>query len=108
MTVAIVGLPAGLEPRVEHLEELKDAGKFDYYEINAREIVLYWRSLSPTAAGDEAIAFDVDVIAEIPGRYTGPASRAYLYYTAEQKLTIGRHVAETLVATEMVPTRDRV
>ena len=23
--------------------------------------------------------------AEIPGRYTAPASRAYLYYTAEQK-----------------------
>ena len=85
MTVAIVGLPAGLEPRVEHLEELKEAGQFDYYELNAREIVFYWRDLSPETTGDEAIDFDVDVIAEIPGRYTAPASRAYLYYTAEQK-----------------------
>ena len=85
MTVAIVGLPGGLEPRVEHLEELKEAGNFDYYELNAREIVFYWRSLSPDATDDKSIAFDVDVVAEIPGRYTGPASRAYLYYTAEQK-----------------------
>ncbi len=91
MTLAVVGLPAGLEPRVEHLEELKDAGVFDYYELNAREIVFYWRGLAPKSAdesdgGDKGpINFEVDVIAEIPGQYTGPASRAYLYYTAEQK-----------------------
>ena len=85
MTVAVVGLPAGLEPRVEQLEELKEAGQFDYYELNAREIVFYWRSLSPEAKEEGAVNFKVDVVAEIPGRYTGPASRAYLYYTAEQK-----------------------
>jgi hypothetical protein len=27
----------------------------------------------------------LDLVAQWPGKYTGPASRAYLYYTAEQK-----------------------
>jgi uncharacterized protein YfaS (alpha-2-macroglobulin family) len=85
MTVAIVGLPAGLEARVDQLDELKEAGNYDYYEINARELIFYWRSLSPEAKDAQRIAFDLDLVAEIPGRYTGPASRAYLYYTAEQK-----------------------
>jgi len=97
MTVAIVGLPAGLEPRVEHLDELQEAGEFDFYELNAREIVFYWRGVAPEARGAAAIDFNVDVVAEIPGRYTGPASRAYLYYTAEQK-----HWVEPL-AVEIAP-----
>ncbi len=28
----------------------------------------------------------LDLVATIPGRYTGPASRAYLYYTDDQKV----------------------
>ena len=32
MTVAILGLPAGLQPRADQLEELKQAGTIDYYE----------------------------------------------------------------------------
>jgi hypothetical protein len=85
MTVAIVGLPAGLEARTQQLEDLKKSGKFDYYEVNARELIFYWRSLGPDVKGDAQISFALDLIAEIPGHYTGPASRAYLYYTAEQK-----------------------
>jgi hypothetical protein len=85
MTIAIVGLPAGLEARADQLEELRKAGRFDYYETQARELIFYWRSLSPETAGETKVAFDLELVAEIPGRYTGPASRAYLYYTAEQK-----------------------
>ncbi len=85
MTTAIVGLPAGLEPRAEQLEELKDAGKYDYYEVRARELIFYWRSLAPSVKGDKKISLPLELVAEIPGHYTGPASRAYLYYTAEQK-----------------------
>jgi len=85
MTVAIVGLPAGLEARVDQLDELKDAGEFDYYEMTARELIFYWRSLSPDAKDDKKIKLHLDLVAEIPGQYTAPASRTYLYYTAEQK-----------------------
>ena len=81
MTVAIVGLPAGLEVRTEQFDELKKAGTIDYYETRAREVICYWRSLAPK----KKVKIKLDLIAAVPGKYTGPASRAYLYYTAEQK-----------------------
>ncbi len=81
MTVAIVGLPGGLEPRAEELDELQQDGRFDYYEIRGREVVFYWRTIEPDAVKE----VDFHVTAAIPGKYTGAASRAYLYYTAEQK-----------------------
>jgi len=85
MTLAIVGLPAGLEARPDQLEEMKEAGKFAYYEINARELIFYWRGLSKDTNHGDRIKLNLDLVAEIPGKYTAPASRAYLYYTAEQK-----------------------
>ncbi len=81
MTIAILGLPAGLEPRPDQLEELKKAGTLDYYETRAREVICYWRCLKPK----QKVAVKLDLIAAIPGKYIGPASRAYLYYTSEQK-----------------------
>ena len=33
----------------------------------------------------DTVALDFDLTANVPGRYTAPASRAYLYYTAENK-----------------------
>jgi uncharacterized protein YfaS (alpha-2-macroglobulin family) len=81
MTVAIVGLPGGVEPRVDELDELQEAGRFDYYEIRGREVVFYWRTVEPR--GSQEVEFHVT--AAIPGKYVGPASRVYLYYTAEQK-----------------------
>ena len=63
------------------LDELITGGTIDYYETRAREIVCYWRALAP----NKKIAVSLDLVAEIPGKYTAPASRAYLYYTAEQK-----------------------
>ena len=65
----------------EELNELMDAGKFDYYELRGREVIFYWRTIEPAARKP----VDFTVTATIPGKYTGPASRAYLYYTAEQK-----------------------
>ena len=81
MTIAILGLPAGLEPRADQLEELKETGAFDYYETRAREVICYWRALKPK----QQVSFKLDLVAAIPGKYTGPASRTYLYYTSEQK-----------------------
>ena len=81
MTVAVLGLPAGLEVRPDQLEELKDTRVIDHYETRGRELVCYWRSLAPR----KSIELNLELIAAIPGRYTGPASRVYLYYTSEQK-----------------------
>ena len=81
MTIAILGLPGGLTVRADQLEELKEDGTIDYYETHAREVICYWRSLAP----GRVVELKLDLVADIPGHYTAPASRAYLYYTAEQK-----------------------
>ncbi len=81
MTVAIVGLPAGLEAPTEVLDDLKKAGRFDLYERRGREIILYWRGLAPR----ESRSFGIDTVARIPGTTEGPASRAWLYYTPQSK-----------------------
>jgi uncharacterized protein YfaS (alpha-2-macroglobulin family) len=79
--IAIVGIPGGLEVRHDQLKELVKAGKIATYEVLGRDLVLYWRSL----AGGESVELPISVLAAIPGNYTGPASRAYLYYTDEDK-----------------------
>ena len=81
MTLAVVGLPAGLEIPTAVLEDLEKAERFDLWEIRGRELILYWRDLAP----DETKEVTLDLIARIPGKTTGPASRAYLYYTPDAK-----------------------
>ena len=81
MAVAVIGVPGGLEPRHDQLKELVKSGKTDAYEVIGREVVLYWRSLTP----EQKIELPLSLVAAVPGTYTGPASRAYLYYTDEFK-----------------------
>ncbi|NLI79718.1 MAG: A-macroglobulin complement component [Candidatus Riflebacteria bacterium] len=81
MPVAIIGLPGGLEPRHDQLKELVKAGTIDAYEVLGREVVLYWRAFKP----EEKRSVNLSLVAAIPGTYTGPAARAYLYYTDEHK-----------------------
>lgn len=81
MTIAIIGLPGGLEPRHTQLDELVKSGRIDFFEISGREVVIYLREMGK---GQE-VAFKIDVEAKIPGFYSGPASRIYLYYTNESK-----------------------
>jgi hypothetical protein len=90
MTVAIVGLPAGLT-LPEDLKQLKDAarlgengtkpGLISAFETRGRELILYWRDMAP----DRKIEVNLDLICRVPGEYSGPASRAYLYYNADHK-----------------------
>ena len=89
MVTAIVGIPAGLKVP-EDMKQLKlltdkpEDGKratVSYWEKRGRELVFYWRGLEK---GQE-VKFGVDLIADVPGEYRGPASRAYLYYGAEHK-----------------------
>ena len=90
MTVAVVGLPAGLT-LPEDMKQLKDLarlrndgterGPIDAWETRGRELVLYWRDLAP----DKKIEVSLQLICRVPGEYEGPASRAYLYYNADNK-----------------------
>jgi uncharacterized protein YfaS (alpha-2-macroglobulin family) len=79
--IAIVGIPGGLEVRHDQLKELVEAEKIAAYEVKGREVVLYWRSLK----AEERVELPLSLIAAVPGTYTAPASRAYLYYTDEHK-----------------------
>ncbi len=81
MTVAIVGLPGGLEPRHDQLKELVKSGAIDFYEVLGRDVVLYWRDMAP----EQVVEVRMSCIAAVPGKYTGAASRAYLYYTDNDK-----------------------
>ena len=81
MTMAIVGLPGGLEPVIESLDALRDAEEIDYYELRGREVLLYWRTMAP----DTRRRVTLTCLGEIGGTYQGPASRAYLYYNSESK-----------------------
>jgi uncharacterized protein YfaS (alpha-2-macroglobulin family) len=83
--VAIVGLPGGLEPRHDQLKELVKKGTIDAYEVIGRDVVLYWRGLD----GAQQVSVPLSLVAAVPGTYTGPASRAYLYYTDEHKTWVG-------------------
>jgi hypothetical protein len=90
MTVAIIGLPAGLS-LPEDLKQLKDLahmrnngtepGVISAWEIRGRELVLYWRELAPR----QHVRLKVDLVCRVPGQSRGPASRAYLYYNADHK-----------------------
>ncbi|MCA8940708.1 MAG: hypothetical protein KDB07_12900 [Planctomycetes bacterium] len=81
MSMAIVGIPAGLEVRHDKLKELVEAGRIAFYEVLGRDLALYFREFAPNAE----VSLSLDCVAEIPGQYTGPASRAYLYYGDEHK-----------------------
>lgn len=81
MTTAIIGLPGGVEARVDQLRDLKKAGAFDFFEIRNREVILYWTGLDPKA--EKVVRFEA--LASIPGQFTAPASCAYLYYEDDRK-----------------------
>ncbi|XAM01447.1 MG2 domain-containing protein [Phycisphaeraceae bacterium D3-23] len=79
--LAIVGIPGGLEPRYVQLKELVEQGTIASFEVIGRDVVLYWREMQP----EQVVEVSISCIAAVPGTYTGPASRAYLYYTNEHK-----------------------
>ncbi len=81
MSVANVGLPAGLRAPTAVLDALRDAGSFDLWEVRGRTLTFYWRALAPNATQE----FSVDCVATLPGTTTGPASSAYLYYTPDSQ-----------------------
>lgn len=85
MTMAILGLPAGLSAQPWQLKELQEKKVFDFYEVTGNNVVCYYRQMKP----GEVREINLDLKADIPGQYTAPASSAYLYYTAEYKDWVG-------------------
>jgi len=81
MTLARVGLPGGLTFQNWQLKELREKGLIAFFETRAREVILYFRDLKPKAVHE----IPLDLVASVPGTYTGPASSAYLYYTNDRK-----------------------
>ncbi len=84
LTVAILGLPAGLSlpddaPQLKALVE--GNGPIRRWELRGRELVLYCSDLAPNGA----VKVDLDLVCHFPGRFSGPASRAYAYYDGEHK-----------------------
>lgn len=81
MTIAKIGIPAGLSVQPWQLKELKEKGKMAYYEMFDNYLVLYYMGF---AAG-ETKTINLDLKADIAGTYKGKASNTYLYYTPEYK-----------------------
>lgn len=81
MTMAVVGIPAGMSVQPWQLKELQEKAVFDFYEIKGDVLSLYYRELGPS----EVRTINLDLKAEVPGKYTSRAGCAYLYYTNEHK-----------------------
>ncbi len=81
MSMAIIGIPGGLSPQPWQLKEMKEKQIFDYYEIIDNNLVLYYRELGPK----EVKRINLDLKADIPGKYIGAASSTYLYYSDAYK-----------------------
>jgi uncharacterized protein YfaS (alpha-2-macroglobulin family) len=90
MVLARVGIPGGLTYQTWQLDELRERKVIDFYETREREVILYFRGMAPRAK----LTVPLQLIASVPGKFTGPASQAYLYYTDEH-----RSVAEPLAFT---------
>jgi len=80
MAIAIIGIPAGLKLPADR-KQLRELRGIDYWEQRGRELILYWRGLNPK----QIIELNFDTIADVPGEFRGPASRAYLYYQLESQ-----------------------
>lgn len=81
MTIAVLGLPAGVSAQPWQLKELQEKKIVDFYEVTPSTVIFYFRQMKP----EEIRTINLDCKAEVPGFYTAPSSRAYLYYTNEYK-----------------------
>jgi len=93
MAIAKIGIPAGLSLQPWQLKELTEQKRVAYYEIFDNYLVLYWMGFAPK----ETKTIQLDLKAEIPGKYKAKAGNVYLYYTPE-----GKHWNEGLEV-EIVP-----
>lgn len=82
MTMAMIGIPAGLSVQAWQLKELQEKKVFDYYELFEGYVVLHYEQMTP----NQSKTVHLDLKADVPGSYEAPASSAFLYYTNENKV----------------------
>ncbi|MBL4650976.1 MAG: hypothetical protein JKY03_14690 [Aureispira sp.] len=82
MTMAMIGIPAGLSLQPWQLKELQEKKVVDYYELFDGYIVFHYEQLEP----NQTKIVHLDLKADVPGSYEAPASSAFLYYTNEHKV----------------------
>ncbi|HTH55424.1 MAG TPA: MG2 domain-containing protein [Cyclobacteriaceae bacterium] len=81
MSMALIGIPAGLSLQPWQLKELKEKEAFDFYEIMGDKLAVYYRELGPL----QTKVINLDMKADLPGSFLSTASCAYLYYSSEFK-----------------------
>ncbi|RQO37589.1 hypothetical protein DBR39_11900 [Chryseobacterium sp. KBW03] len=81
MTIAKIGIPAGLTLQNALLKDLIDKKQVSYYEIFDNYLVLYWEHFN----AEETKTINLDLKVEFAGTYTGKSSNVYLYYMPEAK-----------------------
>lgn len=81
MTVAKIGVPAGLTLQNALLKDLIDKKQISYYEIFDNYLVLYWEHMD----ANEKKVINLDLKVEFSGQFTGKSSSAYFYYIPEAK-----------------------
>jgi len=79
--IARIGLPAGLEAQTWQLEQLQERGDIAFFETRPREVTLYWDGIHLEGTHE----VNLDLVAMVPGTFTGPASSAYPYYNDDEK-----------------------
>lgn len=81
MSIAKIGIPAGLAAQPWQLKEIMEKNQVAYYEIFDNYLVLYWMGF----ANKETKKINLDLKAEIAGTYKAKASNTYIYYMPEHK-----------------------
>ncbi|MBX9850157.1 MAG: carboxypeptidase regulatory-like domain-containing protein [Cytophagaceae bacterium] len=81
MTMAVIGIPAGMTAQPWQLKEIQEKKMVDFYEIRGNYVFFYYRQMAP----NEIREINLDLKAEMPGEFEANASSAYLYYTNEFK-----------------------
>ena len=80
MVLARIGIPAGLRSQTWQLVELRQRKKIAFFQSQLQELQLYLTGMEP----GEARHLALDLVAYLPGRTNGAASRAYPYYSNDR------------------------
>ncbi|MDY8135256.1 TonB-dependent receptor plug domain-containing protein [Aquimarina sp. 2201CG5-10] len=92
MVTTIIGIPSGASVQPWQLKEILEKQKVAFYEIFDNYLVLYWREFAPS----ETKTINLDLKADIAGKYQAPASTIYEYYADEYKKWISGNTLEIM------------